>query len=189
IKPLPALEKKPGELVLGTIALISPMKNHLEVIKALLLIRQSVTWFVYGPVKDEQYWAECLAMLKQLPLNIKVEYKGEIHPTQIERALSEVHVFIMPSKSENFGHSVMEALQAAKPVITTNSTPFKQLSELNAGVTINSNQLEAELPVAIKKFAIMNMGEYEVCCRNANVYAQQLLSKTVLREQYKTLFQ
>jgi glycosyltransferase involved in cell wall biosynthesis len=42
-------------------------------------------------------------------------------------------LFVMPSDFENFGMSIVEALLVAKPVITTNGTPWQSLAEQGAG--------------------------------------------------------
>ena len=49
-------EKKTGTLALFTIALISPMKNHLKILQALKKVTGNIEYSIYGPVKDESYW-------------------------------------------------------------------------------------------------------------------------------------
>ncbi|HEU5365041.1 MAG TPA: glycosyltransferase, partial [Hanamia sp.] len=100
---LPFPEKKPGSLKLITIAIISEMKNILLVLEALEKVSAHVQYDIYGPIKDEEYWNECKEKIKALPKNIRVEYHKEILPGEIKGVLSEAHVFISPSKSENFG--------------------------------------------------------------------------------------
>ena len=49
------LEKTAGDLIMVTIALISPMKNHLMVLEALKECSANIKYNIYGPVKDETY--------------------------------------------------------------------------------------------------------------------------------------
>jgi glycosyltransferase involved in cell wall biosynthesis len=188
LEPLTVLDKKEGELILGTVALISPMKNHLEVIRSLLGQTQHIQWYIYGPVKEESYWKECLQMMEQLPENIKIHIAGETKPENLAKALNTFQVFIMPSKSENFGHAILEALSAGKPVITTNTTPFKNLGLHKAGETIVLNELTTALPAAISQFADMGNEEYSLYCNGAAGFARSFVSEEELKTGYQRLF-
>ncbi len=188
---LPAIsspEKKPGELIMGTIALISPMKNHLLIIRALKQITEQVTWLIYGPVKDEAYWQQCTKLIQQLPMNIKVQYKGELFPLHINNAMNSFQLFIMPSKSENFGHAILEALSAGKPVITTDTTPFKNLQQHKAGFSVSFTMIEKQLAEQISFFAKQDQKNYNNYTKNASAYASTFVNITELEENYKQLF-
>ncbi len=180
------LHKEPGFLKLITIALISPMKNHLLVLQALANCKANIEYNMYGPVKDTAYWALCNKQIDLLPSNIKVQYHGEIIPLEIENALAQNHVFIMPSKSENFGHALIEALLCGKPLITSNATPWNNLLDNKAG--INSNTDEQALSNAINFFAEMNMETYEQFAEGAVQYASKKVNKEALYLQYQQMF-
>lgn len=188
LQPLPLLNKEPGLLILGTIALISPMKNHKAIAEALLKNISSITWHIYGGVKDEEYWNECKVLIQKMPLNVKVIYHGMLAPTELQKALDSIQVFIMPSESENFGHAIAEALSAGKPVITTNTTPFVHLTNEKAGVVVAIDQLAEQLPAAIQKFVAMDNTEYEQYSSNATKFIIKFISVENLHQQYNTLF-
>lgn len=181
-------EKKTNELIMGTVALISPMKNHLAVLQALQKSSALIQWHVYGPVKDAAYWKECEDLIKKLPANIKVIYHGELSPADLSSAMEQFQLFIMPSKSENFGHALLEALSAGKPVITTNTTPFKYLREAKAGYTVNVNKLDDELSVAIALFAAMSKTEFDEHSKAAATFAKTFVDTNLITQQYQTLF-
>ena len=128
------VEKDKGNLSLVSVALISPMKNHLLVLQALQQCKEIIEYNIYGPVKEESYWLQCVEQIKRLPSNITVNYHGDIPPTAIEKVLEQNHVFILPSKSENFGHAIYEALSSGRPVITSTSTPWNDLKNVQAGI-------------------------------------------------------
>jgi len=186
---LPSPPKQPDSLIMGTLALISPMKNHLEILKSLKNISSVITWHIYGPVKDQQYWNECLQMINSLPKNIQVIYHGAVEPARVYELFKQIHLYIQPSKSENFGHAILEALSAGKPVITTNTTPFTKLSEKKAGQTIDINQLELQLTNAIDYFAKMNAEEFSVFQNGAVDFANNFVNVEKLKEQYRTMFE
>lgn len=181
-------QKKENELILGTVALISPMKNHLAVLQALQQSTATISWFIYGPVKDEAYWNECKALIDQLPSSINVVYKGELPPPQLQEAMQRFQVFIMPSKSENFGHAIMEALSAGKPVITTTTTPFGDLEQSNCGYAVDPDQLVEGLQQAIDSFAAMNAEEFVNASSATQVYLSTKTNAASLRAAYHTLF-
>lgn len=189
ISPSLPLHKEPGHLILGTVALISPMKNHKAVIESLQHCKGAIQWIIYGPIKEDAYWNECLQLIHQLPSNIEVVYKGELPPSQLSSALAQMHVFIMPSESENFGHAILEALSAGKPVITTTTTPFTQVNKKQAGTAVELNGLTGSLTKAIEQFGAMGNDEYKSYCENAIAFASTHISVNELTEQYQQLFQ
>lgn len=178
--------KKPSHLRLISVALISPMKNHLRVLEALQHCRSAIEYEIYGPVMDAVYWQKCLEKIQGLPANITVMYKGEVPPPQVEGVLTTAHVFILPSQSENFGHALYEALISGKPVITSHTTPWNGLEKEKAGR--NSNPDAVELAQAIEFFAAMPHKDFGEWSAGANAYAKAKIDFEVIREQYKTMF-
>ena len=186
IKLLPAPQKKPGILKLTTIALISPMKNHLVVLQALSKSKCKVEYDIYGPVKDAAYWQLCLRQIALLPENITVKYHGEADPSSVESILAAHHVFIMPSESENFGHSIFESLSAGRPVITGNNTPWNGLSAAHAGSNVIVS--EEDILTAISFFAEMNNETYLSFVKGAATYISERTDKNFIDAQYRELF-
>ena len=186
IKKQKSLLKEKGILKLLSVALISPMKNHLPVLKALSHCTQNIEYNIFGPVKDFSYWQQCLQVIKFLPENIKVQYHGEISPASVCAVLNLSHVFILPSKSENFGHAIFEALSAGKPVITSHATPWNNLQENTAG--INTEPAEKELQKAIEFFADMDNDAYLKYSEGTSSYIILKNNYSKLRAQYTNMF-
>ncbi|MCY7290672.1 MAG: glycosyltransferase [Ferruginibacter sp.] len=180
------LKKTAGSLQMLTTALISPMKNHLQVLKALMFCNGNISYNIYGPIKDTAYWELCTKQIEKLPQNVSVKYHGEILPTQVENILAQHHVFIMPSKSENFGHAIAEALVAGKPVITSNATPWNGLQYHNAG--INVEPTENAIADAINFFTSLNNDEYKNDAEAASTYAESKLNLAEKINAYRNLF-
>jgi glycosyltransferase involved in cell wall biosynthesis len=180
------LYKEANILKLITIALISPMKNYLLILNALANCTANIEYNIYGPIKDTDYWELCKKQIALLPSNIIVKYHGEINPTQIENVLAQNHVFIMPSKSENFGHALVEALSAGKPIITSNATPWNNLLDNKAG--INCNEEVNAISNAINLFAEMNEETYVQFANGAQQYAIKKNDKEALHLQYQQMF-
>jgi glycosyltransferase involved in cell wall biosynthesis len=179
--------KSPGSLILCTVALISPMKNHLLVIEALKKTTIPVVYNIYGPVKDAGYWRQCQALIATLPPNIKVHYHGQLAPAGIAEALSQSHVYIQPSKSENFGHSIFEALSAGLPVITSFNTPWNRLAERNAGINASTDGND-DLARAISFFGKMDEREFSEWNLSAGKLALQSVDIDNIKSKYLEMF-
>jgi glycosyltransferase involved in cell wall biosynthesis len=173
-------------LKLITIALISPMKNYLLVLKALQSCKAFIEYNIYGPIKDLTYWNECVEEIKKMPSNITVNYNGEIIPSKVQECLNANHVFIMPSKSENFAHSIAEALIAGKPVITSKNTPWNNLQENNAGINVNADEIS--ISNAITFFSKMNNEQYQIFSNASQEYIKRTLNIDNIKNQYQQLF-
>ena len=184
---LPTIQKEPGSLRLSTIGLISPMKNILLILQALEKASGNIEYDIYGPIKDEEYWDQCKEKIKLLPENISVSYRKEIEPGKVKEVLLDSHVFILPSKSENFGHAIYEALSAGRPVITSNNTPWNHLRESVAGMNVSIDDCE-ELIKSIDFFTSMNMDELENWSKGAFEYSEKAVQVEKIREEYGKMF-
>ncbi|WP_338397772.1 glycosyltransferase [Persicobacter psychrovividus] len=178
--------KSSEAIKLVTVALISPMKNHLLVIEALKNVKGNVQWDIYGPVKDSQYWNSCQETINRLPKNIIVNYHGEVKPTRIGEVLKKANVYIQPSQSENFGHSLFEAFANGLPVISSNQTPWRNLKEKKAGwdVVLEGNELQ----IAIEEAISMDSETFGIWQKGARAVAEQYMSEANLKEEYGRLF-
>ena len=139
------------------------------VLEALKKCSANIKYNIYGPVKDETYWQKCKAVIAELPTNITVQYHGEIAPGFVAKAIAQQHVFIMPSKSENFGHAIAESLSAGKPVITSNNTPWNNLEVNTAG--INTDTDVQSIAKAISFFAELNQFDYYGFVTGSKLYS------------------
>ena len=146
-----------------------------------------IEYNIYGPVKDEVYWEQCLELIKELPSNIKVHYHGAVEPVAIKAALEDNHVFILPSKSENFGHSIFEALSAGRPVITSRNTPWNGLQSRGAGINVDGENV-TEIEEAIGFFLDMPPDELVKWSKAAHEHAVRSVDGDKIKEEYRQMF-
>ncbi len=177
-----ALNKEVNCLKIVSIALISPMKNHLLVLKSLQKVTSFLVYDIYGPIKDQNYWNQCLEIIEKLPENIIVNYMGEIPPVKVKEVLSNYHVFILPSESENFGHAIYEAFASGLPVITSKNTPWNLLFENNCG--INTNLEEKSIFDAINYFVQLDNDYYLKMTNASKEFANNSIDFSAIRTQY-----
>ena len=178
--------KKSGTIHLLTVALISPMKNHLLILHSLMQCKGDVVYDIVGAVKDVAYWNDCKELIEKMPSNIKVKYHGEKHPQDLESFYTNTHLLVLPSKSENFAHAIAEALSVGRPVITSFNTPWNHLQENKAGINVAADTFE--LLMAIEFFISMTQQEYNDYCYGARSYFDKHIDLKKIRNQYDNLF-
>lgn len=112
---------------------ISPKKNLLAALEMIHNVGKPLRYDIFGPIEDRDYWAQCEEKIASLPSHVQVEYKGELNPDQIINTMAKYDVFLMPTKGENYGHVVAEALCAGLPLLIADTTPWRHLQELGIG--------------------------------------------------------
>ncbi len=103
---------------------ISPKKNLEFLLKSLCLARERIELAIYGPLEDLGYWKRCQVLMSKLPLNISVEYCGEIDASHVIEIFSGFELFVFPTFGENYGHVVLESLTSGTPVLISDQTPW-----------------------------------------------------------------
>jgi glycosyltransferase involved in cell wall biosynthesis len=151
--PSPA---RPGErLRLVFLSRIDRMKNLDYALRVIGSSNVPLSFDIFGPISDEGYWAECQALITRLPANTEVRYRGAIPNSAVRATLSEYDLFILPSRGENFGHAIFDALEAGLPVLLSNRTPWRNLEENGAGWSLTLEQPE-QFAVVISAVAQMS---------------------------------
>lgn len=179
-------KKQKSKLKLITVALVSPMKNHLLVLNALKLCEGEIEYHIIGAIKDKSYWKKCLDVISEMPVNVKVKFLGEITPDNIGKCYDDSPVMIMPSESENYGHSIIEALSVGIPVITSTTTPWNFLQENNAG--FNTDRDISKIRELIEYYVSLDEDEYLASSLAAIKYSKANYNESDLDNQYASLF-
>ncbi len=181
--------KEVGKLSLLSIARISPEKNTLYAIECLLNYPYNgeIEFDLYGPIYNTTYWQECQKLINKLPENIKVRYKGELDNTKINNVLENYHFLFLPSTGENYGHSIIESLLCACPVIISNTTPWDNLKKANVGWDLDLNN-QALFAKVIQEALSMNNSSYEKMQKSTNDYVKTKIDTKKIVFLYKQLF-
>ncbi len=125
--------KEPGRLRVVVLARVAPVKNLLFAVERLAGLRGEVEVDIYGPMVDEVYWDRCRTAIARLPAHVRVAWHGAVPHPEVPGILAEHHLFLLPTLGENFGHGILEALQAGVPVLISDRTPWRGLEEAGAG--------------------------------------------------------
>ncbi|MCK2150069.1 glycosyltransferase [Marinobacter alexandrii] len=122
-----------GPLQAVFVSRISPKKNLLAALKMLKEVREPLIYSIYGPIEDRDYWEECEVAIEDLPPHVRVQHKGTLNPNEVVRTLEKYDVFFFPTKGENYGHVIAEALCAGLPIVIADTTPWRNLQEHGIG--------------------------------------------------------
>jgi glycosyltransferase involved in cell wall biosynthesis len=179
--------KVQGEVKLLSIARIAVEKNTLLAIESLRKATGRVTYHIYGALYDEAYWAKCQAAIGQLPAHVRVEWKGTVPPEQVQQVLTEHHALFMPSAGENFGHTMLEALCAGRPLLISDRTPWKKLEQERAGWDLPLDHPEV-FTQAIDRLCAMDRQEYDTWSAGAATMGARYLADATPLEASLALF-
>lgn len=158
------------------ISRISPKKNLLAALEMLQSVQNSVSYDIYGPIEDNEYWAKCEAVINALPENIQVEYKGELYPNEVVSTLSKYDAFFMPTKGENYGHVIAEALCAGLPLLIADTTPWRNLQ--NQGIGWDLSLINPEVfSTVIDELAILPSEEHHQMRETVLAWAKNKFSQ------------
>ena len=181
------ITKEVGRVKLVSIARIAVEKNTLLAIASLRHVRGQVQFNLYGPVYDEAYWAKCQAAISALPPNVEVKHAGTLPPDEVPKVLADHHALFMPSAGENFGHTMLEALSAGRPLLISDRTPWRKLKEDHAGWDLPLEHMEA-FTEAVERLCTMDQGEYDRWSLGASVRGARYLADPGPVEASKELF-
>ena len=176
-------KKEMGKASFVFFSRIVPKKNLISAIKFFEGIKGEVFFDIYGPIEDEDYWKECQSAISELPENVDVKYKGLIDHDLVFNVLSQYDAFLFPTWSENFGHVISEALFSGCPVIISDQTPWKNLSEYGAGWDIELSNL-VQFRNAIERIIELDDEEEMQMRYNAKLYAKKQFNLDLLRRNY-----
>ena len=168
-----AYEKKSNELKIVFLSRVSRKKNLDFALRVLSSQKKGkVTFDIYGPLEDKRYWKECEGLINQLPLNISVNYCGELMPSQVVEIFSKYHLFFFPTRGENFGHVILEALGAGCPVLAADTIPWSNFERANCGWNIPLSHPE-QFGLALDKMLKMGQEEWDKKKYAARMYFEQ----------------
>lgn len=158
------------------ISRISPKKNLLSALKILKKVRQPLTFDIYGPIEDLDYWQQCETVIKTLPPHVEVNYKSNLHPDNVVNTLKNYDVFFFPTKGENYGHVIAEALCAGLPILIADTTPWRNLQELGIGWDLPLNNPDT-FSSALDELATMSPEEHLAMRQNILAWAKNKFSQ------------
>lgn len=176
--------KESGSAKFIFLSRIHPKKNLLGAISFFKNIKGNVTFDIYGPIEDGGYWHECENIIKTLPDNIKVNYRGLVTHDKTHSTFNKYDAFVFPTFSENFGHVIAEALSSKCPVIISDQTPWNDVSEYKAGFSFSLDDT-CGFTNAIQSIVDSDNAEMS---ENAKEFINSKYNFSQLKKEYTSLF-
>jgi len=168
---------------------LHPKKNLHFALEVLKDIPEdaNVQFDIYGPVDDEKYVLQCLNTASDLPANVMVRFCRPLQHADLLRKLKEYHLFFLPTRGENFGHAIFEALSVGCPVLISDQTPWTNIEDHSAGwsLPLKDKQHFAE---KVKMVCDMDAEAHLAMASNARQYAHTYYNNLNFKEQYGELF-
>lgn len=179
--------KVAGAINIVYVSRISPMKNLLGALRILSSVTAPVTFSIYGPAEDSQYWRACQSAAAALPPNVRVRYCGALAHADVRSVLRDADLFFLPTLGENYGHVIVEALAAGCPVLISTATPWRHLAEAGVGWDIALEDNDG-FRHAIEAVAAMDKEEHSAFRARAEEYAAAIADDRVAGEENRALF-
>ncbi len=179
-------QRSPGPLRLVFLSRISPMKNLDYLLKALHCVESIVSLTIFGPLCEPAYWETCQALMKTLPVNVFVEYAGEVNPSDVLSVFSAFDAFVLPSRGENYGHVVLESLTAGTPVLLSDQTSWS--SSADGAVQVISLADPSNWSAAIDAMAVKSTDHLHSLRSSAVNYARNYIKYSDVVAKNRNLF-
>lgn len=146
--------RSPGDpLRVVFLSRISPMKNLDFALRVLCKVRVPVVFDIFGPKEDPGYWERCSALATQVPEHVAVSYRGSLTPPEVIETVADYELFFLPTRGENFGHVIAEAILAGTRLLISDQTPWRGLSTADVGHDLPLNDIEGYVDAIQKEFA------------------------------------
>ncbi len=164
---------------------IHPKKGLFELIKVWNKLDCINDWQlnIYGPVSDQDYLKKIKREIKNKNLENYIKILDPVFDQKKKKKIYQnSDCFILPSRSENFGISIAEALSFGLPVLTTTDTPWNIIEEQNAGFVFEFS--EKNLLINLNKLMKLNNNELEIMSKNALKIIQKNFDKDKVFDDY-----
>lgn len=132
--------------VLGMLSRIHPFKGHdllIDVVFDLKEIFQRQKWVCFIAGVDENGYEEALKKnVSDRGLGELIKFVGPQFGEDKITFYDAIDCFVLPSRGENFGIVIAEAMARGLPVVTTKTTPWRILSDMHCGWWLDRDKAE-----------------------------------------------
>ena len=166
------------------IARISRVKNLDFLLKVLKKTKSKICLDIYGPKEDVSYYEHCLDLMNELPLNVKIKFKGTLPSEKVKNTFKKYDLFVFPTKGENFGHVIIESLSTGTCVLISDKTPWEESESIKVLKLCNEDFWVFE----IEKWAKFSNKDLVKKRKAASVYSEKFLNNPKSYNQNLELF-
>lgn len=143
-EPQPPPNRSNGQLVVGSVGRIDPMKAHDVLLRAIAQV-EGVQAVILG---EGAYRPELEQLADKLGVKERVDLRGWVDNPRTY--LPEFDIIVQPSRSEGFPLAVVEAMLAARPVVATRvGSVAEAVIDGETGVLVDKDDAD-ELATALR---------------------------------------
>jgi len=125
----------PDDILIGTVGHFAPLKGFEDLIRAIPAVRAEIPGarflFIGGSLYSAHlaYRSRLEDLIGRLGVEASVNFTGA--RDDLDRILPALDIFVLPSRSEGFGRSNLEAMAAGIPVVSTRAGGIPEVVEDN----------------------------------------------------------
>lgn len=187
--PTPPVEKERPQVM--NMGLIFPLKGQLDLIQAAITVRDKipdVEFRFYGKASDENYYAQCLELVRKHNLESTINFAG--FTSEPWRAYSEADVVVSASISEGFPFAIIEAMLSGATIVSTDVGGVRE-AIADTGLMVRAGCPE-QMAEAILKLLLLSPEERSqygkrALDRSLKLFTQQTFLDEHLDTYYKLL--
>lgn len=135
-----------------------PIKNFMLIVRAVQKLAFPIRVIVAGAIEDSSYWNDCLVEMRRMRTTATFDIRGHVSDESLVEILSLAHALVLPTRGENFGRAIAEALSVGCPVIIPRTTLWTPLVEAGAGWLISTDEPDS-LAMAMGQMASQSNDE------------------------------
>ena len=144
----------------------------------------NIQFTIYGPIQEKEYWLKCQQKLQHS--NLDWSYGGDVSSDEVQEYLMKQDIMLFPSKSENYGHVVFEALSVGCIPIVSNRTPWTNLDEIGAGYIV-ARDVDS-FGLVIQKYIDLDQKEKKKMSNSAIELAKYKVEQSKKETGYRKIF-
>jgi glycosyltransferase involved in cell wall biosynthesis len=186
LKVLQERHKDPGSLRMIFVGRMHPIKNLLFLLQALSRVYGDIHFDIVATREDADYWKKCKKLIFRMQMRLHIVTYADLKHEKVRPILEQAHLFVLPTEGENFGHAIFEAFAVGCPVLISDQTPWRQLSEKKAGMDITLSR--SKFTEAMKYFLQMDNASWQEYRRGALAVAADYEANMNSLNAYHELF-
>jgi len=122
---------------------INEAKGIEDLIRAAAKLRGSVRFALVGPQDDMQFVTRMQRLVEQLELRDAIEFAGPARGAEKAAWFARAHIFVLPSRTEAFPISILEAMESALPIVATRVGAVPKMIESGrSGLLISAGDID-----------------------------------------------
>jgi glycosyltransferase involved in cell wall biosynthesis len=138
---------------------VYPVKGLMNVVRAAANLKEvNIKFRIVGP-DQAGHLSELVAEAERLGVVAMFDWAGPKYGEDLANEYDKCDMLVLPSFTENFGATVVDALSHSKPALASTFTPWKILEKRECGWWV-SNEPE-KLAETFKKIAVLSAKELD----------------------------